>query len=61
MGKSKSKTKRTTTRKRGVESLGGLSFDVEVRTDKLRAWLDQHPGEIPPGLTRERISTLLGN
>ncbi len=37
-----------------------LSFDVVIRTDKLRVWLENHPGETPPGLTSEEVTELLG-
>lgn len=60
-------TKTKGTRKRSApvrresgEGLGGLSFDPRIRTDKLRGWLDRHPGELPPGLTREQVAEIFG-
>lgn len=54
-----SKTKTKTKTKRGGGVLAGLSFDVRIRTDKLRAWLGNHPGETPPGLTSDQVRELL--
>jgi hypothetical protein len=54
------KPKTKSVKVRGQGALRGISFDVTIRTDKLRTWLANHPGEIPPGLTAEQVSELLG-
>jgi hypothetical protein len=57
--KNRSPSAKRSSGKRSTTTAGGLSFDPAIRTDKLRAWLDNHPGEIPPGLTSERCAELL--